>query len=126
MLAAGCAVGELHRRLGSPHTQTRTLGCRALDIYRVNDLLAKRGWHLNALQAPPALHICFTAAHTGEGTAARLLQDLHGACDAMRASPGAAEEGGMAPMYGAAAVMPDRSVVARFLTAYQDLLLDTC
>ena len=36
----------------------------ALNIYAVNDALSARGWHLSALQAPPALHMCFTAAHT--------------------------------------------------------------
>jgi hypothetical protein len=34
-----------------------------INIYTVNDLLSRKGWHLNALQHPAALHICFTAAH---------------------------------------------------------------
>ena len=36
---------------------------RRLDIFKVNDLLSKRGWHLSALQLPSALHMCFTAQH---------------------------------------------------------------
>lgn len=36
---------------------------RALNIYAVNDAMSARGWHLNALQLPPALHMCFTAQH---------------------------------------------------------------
>lgn len=36
---------------------------RKLNIYALNDLLSARGWHLNALQLPPALHMCFTAQH---------------------------------------------------------------
>ena len=36
---------------------------RALDIFKVNDLMSKRGWHLSALQLPSALHMCFTAQH---------------------------------------------------------------
>ena len=36
---------------------------RVLNIYAVNDALSARGWHLNALQLPPALHMCFTAQH---------------------------------------------------------------
>lgn len=35
-----------------------SLNCRGLDIYRVNDLLSAKGWHLNALQRPASLHIC--------------------------------------------------------------------
>jgi hypothetical protein len=30
---------------------------------QVNDLMSRRGWHLNALQFPPAVHMCFTAQH---------------------------------------------------------------
>lgn len=36
---------------------------RQLDIFRLNDILSKRGWHLSALQLPSALHMCFTAQH---------------------------------------------------------------
>ena len=46
---------------------------RSLNIYALNDLLSRRGWHLNALQGPAALHMCFTAQHA-DGVADRLLQ----------------------------------------------------
>ena len=35
------------------------------DIYRLNDALSRKGWHFSALQLPPALHMCLTAAHVG-------------------------------------------------------------
>lgn len=44
-----------------------------LNIYTVNDLLSQKGWHLNALQHPAALHVCFTAAHS-EDVVDHLLQ----------------------------------------------------
>ena len=34
-----------------------------MNIYAINDLLTKKGWHLNALQRPSAVHMCFTAQH---------------------------------------------------------------
>ncbi len=37
---------------------------RKLNIYALNDLMSQRGWHLSALQLPPALHMCFTGQHT--------------------------------------------------------------
>lgn len=37
---------------------------RRLNIYALNDLMSQRGWHLSALQLPPALHMCFTGQHT--------------------------------------------------------------
>ena len=33
------------------------------DVYKVNDLMSRKGWHLSPLQFPPALHMCFTAQH---------------------------------------------------------------
>lgn len=35
------------------------------DIYRVGDELAKRGWNLDKLQFPPALHMTVTSINTG-------------------------------------------------------------
>ena len=93
-----------------------------LNIYKVNDLLSARGWHLNALQRPPALHICFTAAHSGH-TVEELLRDVEECVQGVLAHP---EEGGegMAPLYGMAATVPDRRIVGNFLIAYQDILLE--
>ena len=106
---------------------------RRLNIYRVNDLLTARGWHLNALQSPPALHFCFTAQHGGAVPA--LLQDIKWAVRvavAEKAARGKAvdagqavpkEEEGSAPVYGLAGASPDRGLVAEFLTVYQDTML---
>ncbi|KAK9815685.1 hypothetical protein WJX72_008120 [[Myrmecia] bisecta] len=93
---------------------------KGLDIYKVNDMMSARGWHLNALQFPPSLHMCFTAQHTG--VVDDLLQDLRECVQAVKDDPSPAKEG-MAPVYGMASVMPDRSVVAEFLMTYQDVLL---
>ena len=38
-------------------------GGKAVNIYAVNDAMSARGWHMSALQMPPALHMCFTAQH---------------------------------------------------------------
>lgn len=34
-----------------------------VNIYKVHDLMLKKGWHLNSLQYPAALHMCFTGRH---------------------------------------------------------------
>ena len=36
---------------------------KGLNIYKVNDLMTQKGWHLNALQFPSSVHMCFTAQH---------------------------------------------------------------
>ena len=50
----------------APSLPCALLPCRPaqVNIYTINDLLSRKGWHLNALQHPAALHICFTAAHS--------------------------------------------------------------
>lgn len=94
-----------------------------LNIYTVNDLLSARGWHLNALQRPAALHVCFTAAHS-PAAVAELVQDLGECVAGVRAHPGGGAADGMAPLYGMAATVPDRRIVGNFLVAYQDILLE--
>ena len=54
---------------------------RDLDVFHVNDALIERGWRLNSLQLPPALHFCVTRPNTQEGVAQRFVADLHSAVE---------------------------------------------
>jgi sphinganine-1-phosphate aldolase len=47
-----------------------------LDIYHVNDHLISRGWRLNGLHLPPALHFCVTRPNTAPGVAEAFVADL--------------------------------------------------
>jgi len=98
---------------------------RDLNIYKVNDLMTARGWHLNALQRPAAVHICFTAAH-GPAVVEELLRDLEECVTGILTHPDDDKLAGdgMAPMYGMAATVPDRRIVGNFLVAFQDVLLE--
>ncbi len=51
------------------------------------------------------------------------MQDLKEAVATLKAKPELAK-GGNAPMYGMAAVVPDRSIVGEFLVAFQDIQLE--
>lgn len=51
-------------------------GSEPLNIYLVNDALIARGWRLNSLQLPPALHFCVTRPNTAPGLAERFVADL--------------------------------------------------
>jgi sphinganine-1-phosphate aldolase len=90
-----------------------------LAIYRVMDAMSARGWSLNGLHRPPAVHICTTLRHTAPGVAERFLADLRASAAQVRDEPPA--EGGMAPVYGMAAQMPDRGAVGQMLAAFMDL-----
>jgi hypothetical protein len=52
-----------------------------IDVYLVNDALKARGWRMNSLQLPPALHICVTGPNTQAGVAEDFLADLRAAVD---------------------------------------------
>jgi sphinganine-1-phosphate aldolase len=91
-----------------------------LNILQVNDALSAKGWHLNALQKPAALHFCVTPANAG--AVPQLLEDLRAAVADVRS--GAVVSGGMAPVYGLAGGLPDRGVVCDLLKGVQDIMLD--
>ncbi|RMF61040.1 MAG: aminotransferase class V-fold PLP-dependent enzyme, partial [Calditrichaeota bacterium] len=91
-----------------------------LDIYKVMDFMSKRRWNLNALQKPPALHICVTLRHTQDGVAQKFVSDLKDAVAYVKAHP--EDKGEFAPVYGMAANLPLRGVVADLLRSYIDLL----
>ncbi|HWQ12608.1 MAG TPA: aminotransferase class V-fold PLP-dependent enzyme [Roseiflexaceae bacterium] len=91
-----------------------------LNIYQVLDMMSRRGWSLNGLQHPPAVHLAVTLRHTRPGVPERFLADLRAAVAHVRANP--QERTGMAPVYGLAASLPLRGVVRDLLRRYIDLL----
>ena len=95
-------------------------GSDEVDIYRVMDAMAHRGWSLNGLQFPPAIHIAVTLRHTLPGVVDRFLEDLAQSVDEVREQP--VSSGGMAPIYGMAASVPFRGMVDDILRRYQDLI----
>ncbi|KAF6262831.1 PLP-dependent transferase [Scenedesmus sp. NREL 46B-D3] len=112
------------RVLGQPHASVVAFAAAdpgRLNIYCLNDLLAQKGWHLNALQRPAALHFCFTAQHVH--VVPGLIADLSAALAALAANPGGLGSEGSAPLYGLAGVSPDRGLIGEFLVAFQDAML---
>ncbi|HEY3495866.1 MAG TPA: aminotransferase class V-fold PLP-dependent enzyme [Polyangiaceae bacterium] len=90
-----------------------------LDIYRVLERMSERGWSLNGLQRPPAVHLCVTLRHTQPGVADRFLADLKASVAEAR---GTSASSGMAPLYGMASSFPVRGAVAELLRRYIDRL----
>jgi len=95
-------------------------GSRTLDIYKVMERMGARGWNLNGLHKPPAVHLCVTLRHAQPGVVDRFLADLRAAVDHVRAHP--EEQGTMAPVYGMAATVPFRGLLSDLLKKYMDLL----
>ncbi|HZI12263.1 MAG TPA: aminotransferase class V-fold PLP-dependent enzyme [Myxococcus sp.] len=112
------AIPELHV-LGDP-LFVIAFGSEAVDIYKVLERMSERGWSLNGLHKPAAVHLCVTLRHTQPGVAERFLEDLRAAVEHVKAHP--AEKGTMAPVYGMAASVPFRGMVSDLLKKYMDLL----
>ena len=94
-----------------------------VNIYEVMAQMAQRGWSLNGLHKPPAVHIALTLRHAQPGVAARLLTDLRESVAAARAGGGEPQTGS-APMYGMAATFPVRRAVRDLLLRYIDKLYE--
>jgi glutamate/tyrosine decarboxylase-like PLP-dependent enzyme len=92
----------------------------AVDIFHVNDHLASRGWRLNGLQLPPALHFCVTRPNTAPGVVDRFLADLREAVEyAKKPSRPTPRTGAL---YGAGGAPPPREHVEGALRAYLDAM----
>ncbi len=108
------------RVLGDPLWVIAFTADEDLDIFQVTENMSHRGWSLNGLQRPPAVHIAVTLRHTRPGVADRFLADLREAVGEVRANPGVRT--GLAPVYGMAAALPG-DVVRALLDGYLDMLL---
>jgi sphinganine-1-phosphate aldolase len=112
------AIPDLHV-LGEP-LFVIAFGSRTLDIYKVLERMSAKGWNLNGLHKPPAVHLCVTLRHTQPGVADRFLEDLRASVEHVRSNP--SEKGTMAPVYGMAATVPFRGLLSDLLKRYMDLL----
>jgi sphinganine-1-phosphate aldolase len=91
-----------------------------VDVYRVLEHMTRRGWSLNGLHRPAAVHLCVTLRHTRPGVAERFLADLRTSVAEAQAQP--TDNQGLAPVYGLAATLPFRGMVRDLLKRYIDLL----
>ena len=107
--------------LGDPLWVVAFSAGEGLDIYQVLENMSHRGWSLNGLQRPAAIHIAVTLRHTQPGVADRFLADLADSVEEVRANPGVST--GMAPVYGMAAALP-AEIVRQVLTGYLDMLFE--
>lgn len=98
-------------------------GSDSIDIYRVMDEMSKKGWSLNGLHKPVSVHIALTLRHTEPGVSQRFIADLETAVRKVKKQP--TSKGGMAPIYGLAATIPTRGIVADMLKKYLDLYYKT-
>jgi len=94
-------------------------GSHELNSYELLDAMSSKGWALTGLQFPSGVHVSPTLRHAQPGVAERFVSNLKEAVAHVKANPN--PEGGMAPIYGLAATVPDRTVVHDLLKNFMDM-----
>jgi glutamate/tyrosine decarboxylase-like PLP-dependent enzyme len=95
--------------LGDSHSTIVAYAPIGADTYALADRLEARGWTVDRQQRPASIHLTVTANHAS--IVDDYLRDLRESFAELRANPALAKSGS-APMYGMAAKMPIRRLVA--------------
>ena len=116
--------------IGKPLVSVVAFTSRTLNIYDLADAMTAKGWHLNALQNPPAIHIAVTIPIVA--ALDRLLADLIAAVEderekeRVRIAEGKKAKGtapgDAAALYGVAGSIPNKSIVVQLARGFLDTL----
>ncbi|KAK6746508.1 hypothetical protein RB195_000026 [Necator americanus] len=108
---------ELH---GSPDVSVVAFKSSSFNIFAVSDKMNKRGWNLNTLQNPNAIHICLTYNHASQKVVDSFLKDLAEVTTEVIVSSDKGEKSPTAALYGMAAQIPDKSLVDEMTFEFLD------
>lgn len=116
--------------IGRPLVSVVAFTSDSLNVYDMADAMSAKGWHLNALQSPPAIHVAVTLPIVA--AADRLVEDLVAVVEEekekerVRAAEGKSKKGGAkgdtAALYGVAGSLPNKSVVVQLASGFLDTL----
>lgn len=116
--------------IGRPLVSVVAFKSDTINIYEIADAMSAKGWHLNALQNPPAIHVAVTLPIVP--VADKLVSDLEACVSAekekerQRVASGKGKKGGAtgdtAALYGVAGSLPDKRVVVDLAKAFLDTL----
>ena len=91
------------------------------DIYHLNDALIAKGWRLNSLQLPAALHFCITLPQTRAGVTAQFATDLAEAVSYAKIAKGNAKSGAM---YGMGGTPVGVEMMTSMMSGFMDLMCE--
>jgi len=91
----------------------------AVDSYEMADALSAKGWHLNALQDPPAIHVAVTLPIVN--VVEELIRDIEEVVQTCRGHV-STKKGDTAALYGVAGALPDKSIVRDLASGFLDTL----
>ena len=95
--------------LGRGDATIVAFGALKMDVYAIADRMEARGWTMDRMHRPAAIHLTVTANHAG--VVDEYLEDLAASVADVRRDPSLAKSGS-APMYGMAGKLPLRGLVA--------------
>ncbi|KRY20655.1 Sphingosine-1-phosphate lyase 1 [Trichinella patagoniensis] len=106
---------------GHPRVSVVAFTSYVFDIYAFASQMGDRGWSLNLLQLPPAVHFCITMNQTQEGVAHSFIEDATAVAEALLEDPSKSNDiSGAAALYGSSQTLPDRTLVNEIACAYLD------
>ncbi|KAL8864678.1 MAG: hypothetical protein Q9198_009711 [Flavoplaca austrocitrina] len=116
--------------MGKPLVSVVAFDSPTLNIYDIADSMSAKGWHLNALQNPPGMHVAVTLPIVK--VVDRLLEDLAVVVEdekereRVRIVEGKGKKGmargDSAALYGVAGSLPDKSVVVQLAEGFLNTL----
>lgn len=116
--------------MGNPQVSVVAFTARNLNIYDIADEMSHRGWHLNSLQDPPAMHVAVTMPIVKVWE--KLTEDLEAVIEAEREKErvrvvegkGARGKamGDSAALYGVAGSLPHKGIVVDLARGFLDTL----
>ncbi|KRZ70667.1 Sphingosine-1-phosphate lyase 1, partial [Trichinella papuae] len=106
---------------GHPRVSVVAFTSYVFDIYAFASQMGDRGWSLNLLQLPAAVHFCITMNQTQEGVAHSFIEDATAVAEALLEDPSKSNDiSGAAALYGSSQTLPDRTLVNEIACAYLD------
>ncbi|TVY26613.1 Sphingosine-1-phosphate lyase [Lachnellula hyalina] len=116
--------------LGKPLVSVVAFTSKTLNIYDIADAMSAKGWHLNSLQDPPAIHVAVTLPIVKVWE--KLVTDLEAVVEGekekerVRIVEGKGAKGksmgDSAALYGVAGSLPNKSVVVELASGFLDTL----
>ena len=116
--------------IGRPLVSVVAFTSKTLDIYDIADAMSAKGWDLNSLQTPPAIHVAVTLPIVEVWE--KLVADLEAVVESekekerVRVVEGKGAKGkslgDSAALYGVAGSLPNKSVVTQLAGGFLDTL----
>lgn len=116
--------------IGNPLVSVVAFTSPNLDIYDIADAMTAKGWHLNSLQSPPAIHVAVTLPIVRAWE--QFIRDLNTVVDEEKAKEkqrvaeggraNGKNKGDSAALYGVAGSLPNKSIMVELSHVFLDTL----